>query len=566
MSTINNSVKNQRTLKESKWLYQNGRILEAKLLLQELLKSLPFHPELLAYLGAIELQERNFDKGIKYLEKSLEVNPKQPKTISHLANGYLEIGNITKSIELYSLAIKLSPSSFEFFYNRARAKRILKNYESAIEDYKAAINLNNQYFMAMFNLGFLYNEIKKFDLALKYYNKALILNTFYPQIYYNRGIVYENMGKTHEALSDFNKAIDLNPNFTEAYISRGNNKFLQHNFDSALEDYTISIALDPNSHEAIFNSSIIHLLKNNYKEGWKLYETRWQAKKMKWPLAEKPLLTNFNHIDKKILIWAEQGLGDQIMYGSLLIDALKTSNYFYVTLDARLLDLFIRSFSWSKNIKFISSDIALDEVESDFHLPLANLGSFFREEIKDFRKHPINYILSDKEFTLGLRQKLFNQKKICGISWMSKNPEIGCEKSLSLVQLLPILSLKNFTFVDLQYGDNSVEKENIFQQHGINIQTISEIDNFNNIDGLTSLIDACDFVVTTSNVTAHIAGALNKKTYLLLSYNCGKLWYWGENDAHSLWYPSIEIYRNTNSNSWEKPIAELSERLRVSYA
>jgi len=94
---------------------------------------------------------------------------------------------------------------------------------------------------------------------------------------------------------------------------------------------------------------------------------------------------------------------------------------------------------------------------------------------------------------------------------------------------------------------------------------MDEIDNFNNIDGLDSLIDACDYVVTTSNVTAHIAGALGKKTYLLIPCSEGKIWYWGESENISLWYPSVEIYRNFNSNSWEKPIADLSERLRVSY-
>lgn len=369
------------------------------------------------------------------------------------------------------------------------------------------------------------------------------------------------MQKSHEALRDFNKAIDLNPNFIEAYISRGNNKFLQHNSDGALEDYSISIGLDPNSYEAIFSSSIVHFIKNNYKEGWKLYEARWQAKKMKWLATEKPLLTNFNLIGKKILIWAEQGLGDQIMYGSLLIDALKTNNYFYVSHDRRLWSLFVRSFSWAKNIKFISIDDTLDESDYDLHIPLGNLGSFFREETKDFRKHPINYISSDRRLTLSLRQKLSNKKKICGISWMSKNTEISLEKSISLVQLLPILSLKKFTFVDLQYGDTSIEKENIFKQYGINIQTIAEIDNFNNIDGLTSLIDAYDFVVTTSNVTAHIAGALNKKTYLLLSYNCGKIWYWGNQEAISLWYPSIQILRDDENLSWNKPIENLLLKL-----
>jgi len=148
---------------------------------------------------------------------------------------------------------------------------------------------------------------------------------------------------------------------------------------------------------------------------------------------------------------------------------------------------------------------------------------------------------------------------------MSQNTEIGKEKSLSLTELLPILSIPNITFINLQYGETKKEINSILNQSGIEIYTIDEIDNFNDLDGFASLVDACDYIVTTGNVTAHIAGALNKKTYLILPFAHGKIWYWGDSSGHSLWYPSIEIIRSPGFDSWDVPINNLSKKLKVLY-
>ena len=261
---------------------------------------------------------------------------------------------------------------------------------------------------------------------------------------------------------------------------------------------------------------------------------------------------------------AEQGLGDQIIFSSLFFDAFKTKNEFFVSLDPRLISLFRRSFSWAKNVTFSSSQEKIIESNYDFHLPMGNLGGFFRNSIKDFTSHPIAYLKPNETQVNNLKSRIKKgNHKICGISWISKNQEIGEEKSLTLIQLLPILTLPNITFIDLQYGDTSLEKNNIFDLFGIEIKSISEIDNFNNLDGITSLVNVCDFIVTTSNVTAHIAGALNKKTYLLLPHGYGKIWYWGESSERSLWYPSIKIYRSPNSGMWAQAIESLSKKLRA---
>jgi hypothetical protein len=195
---------------------------------------------------------------------------------------------------------------------------------------------------------------------------------------------------------------------------------------------------------------------------------------------------------------------------------------------------------------------------------MGNLGLFFRNSIEDFTSHPTAYLKPNETQVNNLKGRIKKgNHKICGISWISKNKEIGEEKSLSLIQLLPLLTIPNITFIDLQYGDTSIEKKNIFDLFGIEIKSINEIDNFNDLDGITSLINACDFIVTTSNVTAHIAGASNKKTYLLLPHGYGKMWYWGESSERSLWYPSIEIYRSPDSGLWTEAIESLSNKLRA---
>ena len=110
---------------------------------------------------------------------------------------------------------------------------------------------------------------------------------------------------------------------------------------------------------------------------------------------------------------------------------------------------------------------------------------------------------------------------------MSKNKAIGKCKSIDLKDFKSILSLPNIDFVDLQYGDTKEEKKSLKDDEGLELIEMADIDNFNDIDKLACLIDVCDFVITTSNVTAHLAGALNKKTYLIVPFTEGRIWYWG---------------------------------------
>jgi tetratricopeptide (TPR) repeat protein len=530
MNKISSSSKTQRLIKESRQFCQSGRLEEARLIYEDLLKIIPLHPEVLGNLGTIELQNGNTELGIAHLKKSISIDPLQFNFLINLGNGLLDLNNADESLFYYEAARKINSRSTIVFYNRGRALKSLKRYQEAIESYESSIKLDAHNYLSYMNLGFIMNEQGRYQEALKNYNLAIEIAPKNYELFYNRGIVYSNLNLQQLALDDFDESFRLNPEFKQS----------------------------------LYNQSFIKLASQSFQDGWQLYESRWKSsEKDKYLKTSRPELTDFNVEDKIIFIWAEQGIGDQILYSSLLYDAFKTQNHFYISLDPRLIPLYKRSFSHLDHVTFISIHERLAESKYDFHLPIGNLGKFFRNSIEDFNSHPKAYLKTDEIQVHALRSKIKkNAQNICGISWMSKNIDVGKEKSLSLTELLPILSIPNITFINLQYGDTKEEVGKVLDQHGIEIHMIDEIDNFNNLDGLASLINACDYVVTTSNVTAHIAGALNKDTYLLIPYAHGRIWYWGESESKCLWYPAIHIYQCDDSGSWDHPIKQLSAQMK----
>lgn len=592
------AIKIQRLLKESSLLCHSGKLAEAKKIYQDLLKLIPNHPEVLGNLGTIELQEGNTNIGVSYITQALKTNPTEIKFIINLANGLLELKKFDEALTYYDAAEKINPNFLNNLYNKARALKYLGRIDEAILSLKKYLSIDSNNYLALCDLAFLKNDQQEYQEAIDLYTKAININPKQFLTFYNRGIAFENARQFDEALNDYNQVIKENSLFEPALFNKcgifiKTNKIeealnlINHllaidkeninyyikkafiyeqiqNYDLAIECYNRALSINPNSEDVKAMKSYCLLRNEQFQEGWILYENRWWDKvKLQ---TNKPEVINFDGKNKKIFIWAEQGVGDQIIFSSLFQELFLSQNIFYVSLDPRLINLFVRSFSWAKNVHFISNNEILNEDLYDYQLPIASLGRFFRKSTQDFKFHLKAYIKSDMVQVETLKHKFKNyRQKICGISWLSKNKEIGREKSLYLNQLLPILRLQNTIFINLQYGDVSDEIRSILDQHGIEILSISDIDNFNDLDGFTSLVEVCDYIVTTGNVTAHIAGALNKKTYLILPFGHGKIWYWGGSSDHSLWYPSIEIIRSPSFGSWDIAINNLSKKLKVLY-
>ena len=188
------------------------------------------------------------------------------------------------------------------------------------------------------------------------------------------------------------------------------------------------------------------------------------------------------------------------------------------------------------------------------------MAKFFIKSFDDVKARSDTYVTVDKSRTEHIKRLLPKENKICGISWISKNDSLGKNKSMTLEDMKDFLLLPNITFVDLQYTDTSEERANFKKKYGVEIIKLEEIDNFYDIDGLASLIDACDYVVSVSNTTVHIAGSIGKETYLLLPIGKGRLWYWSKENEQSIWYKSIQIIEQTKVGSWNEVIDKIKNK------
>ena len=148
-----------------------------------------------------------------------------------------------------------------------------------------------------------------------------------------------------------------------------------------------------------------------------------------------------------------------------------------------------------------------------------------------------------------------------GLSWKSSNRRFGPEKSLRLVDLAPVLAGPGLRFMNLQYGEVAPDIAAAQAELGIGVHEAAGLDIYNDIDGLLALVDACDVVVTTSNLTAHLAGALGKRAVVLVPAGRGCLWYW-QGGTNDLWYPSLTRVAQPRIGDWQPAITAAAAWVR----
>ena len=270
----------------------------------------------------------------------------------------------------------------------------------------------------------------------------------------------------------------------------------------------------------------------------------------------------FNIKNKKIIlaIYGEAGITVLTKLFELNIP-LKNILIFTHNIESnkRLISILKRSFP---HIKFIQSFDYQNKENFTHQLSIISLGRFFRNKTSEFKKLKNFFLKTCEERDLRISKKINNNGKlVCGLSWRSLNKKSGHKKSLKLENLLPILKMENIHFVDIQYDDTTEEIKKFNQKYGTKIQTISGLDKYNDIESVLSLIKCCNFIISIGNATAHFAGSIAKKTFLILPHGMDAVWYW-HNDDESLWYPSIEIYRQDKANDWVNPINDIAKRIK----
>lgn len=571
------------------YIYGNrGHLNDSLRFLRKATESNNCSPESLYYLGSSLLKIQAHDEALKAIRKSLDkagdyfegllcagiacsrlgknnealnyyktafnFNKNSPELYFNIASIYDELENFNDAIINYDQSINLDPSNYQAWLNKGVCLKKIGALEEALAHFNQAINLQPHYFKAWGNKGALLNEMRKFQEALECYEYALKLNSDYVEALSNKGLTLNLLRQSKSAINVLDKAIKLNPKYADAWLNKAIVLNDLKQFEEAIQCCDEAIRLDPNQSNTYYNKALINLSNKKFELGFKDYEYRFKKINFSFPLdLNRVPIWDGKKINSHILVISEQGLGDEIFYSRFLDEHAK-DNKITAIVDKRLVNIFSRSFPL---VEFITKDQPLKESAFDFQIAMASLARFTKENAFNILRINKNLLLSNSL----LPNKLKNIKQIpCGISWKSANKEIGEAKSISLITLKNILNISKLEFVNLQYGDVKAEIEEVSKQSRAPVQQINDLDLFNDIDGLLSLIGSCRLIITTCNLTAHLAGSIGKKTLLLVPYSRGKIWYWHD-EKNSFWYPSIKQYFQDSDLTWNNAISEIVKEL-----
>jgi hypothetical protein len=299
-----------------------------------------------------------------------------------------------------------------------------------------------------------------------------------------------------------------------------------------------------------------------FEEGWREHEWRWAAGAGSFPEAIGPRWTPSDAPPGAgVRVYAEQGIGDEIMFASMLPDLQRTGARVVAKADARLLPLFRRSFA---GIAFEPrADTEAEQspaARTDFCIAAGSLGLHFRRAAADFPGTP--YLVADRARARALRARLQDGRLLCGLSWWTASRANGRARSPEPPLWAPLLGVQGVRFVSLQYDAAAAGRDQLVRHCPAGLVEVASIDPKADLDGLAALIEALDLVITIGNSTAHLAGALGKAAWVLLP--SAPEWRWLQGRDDSPWYRSVRLFRQPRRGDWsavfERVAAALAQR------
>ena len=519
-------------------------------------------------------------------------------------NALLAEGSPAEALPCYQRAVLLRPGEADYRINLANTCVALGKIDEAIESYEWALKLDSRYDAEIhINLGHVLKSRGRFAEALAHYEFARGHRPASGELPASLGFVLQALGRKPDAEREYRRALELDPKCADAHNNlatllhenrqlddaaehyrqairlqgdsadtRCNLGLLlteQRQLDEAADSFDCALALAPDHVEAKFYRGVLRLLRGNFSGGWPDYDCRWQRETTQSQRLEIPHWTGTPLTVERLLIYAEQGVGDQVLFASCLPDVLERASRCVVECDARLVPLFSRSFPAARIVPEPSRGQPRDTSllnETDFAVAVGDLPGLFRLSENAFPRHN-GYLVPQATFCRHWRDRLADMgpgPKI-GISWRGGcDPEDRQRRSTRLDQWAAVFdALPEAVFVNLQYGETADEVRAVKSKHAARLYDCPRADSLEDLDQFAALLSSLDLVVTVDNTTAHLAGALSVPVWTLLQF--ASEWRWLITRDDSPWYPSMRLFRQSASGHWDDVLRSVRQKLRTRF-
>jgi tetratricopeptide (TPR) repeat protein len=505
--------------------HQAGRLGEAQVLYRNIIAQNPSHAGATHFLGIIAHQHGQSELAIELIRKSIDLNPNVAEAYSNLGNALRDRGRLDEAIVSFQHAIAIKPD-FAIGYN---------------------------------NLGNALRDKRQLDEAMAAYRKAIALRADYADAYSNIGTILRDHGRLEEAIAAFRQAIVLDPKLAEAHNNLGKALGDLGQTDRAIAAFRDSIALDSAYAEAHLNLAISLLARGELPEGWAEYEWRWNARDFAGMRRNTmaPQWDGSPLHGRTLLLQTEQGLGDAIQFIRYLPTVTRCGGPVIVECHPQVRTLFQRMAGTCVPIpQVISRGEALPPF--DLHCPLLTLP-FVLKTTLDTIPVQVPYLFPDEEEVerWGQRLNALGAGLKIGVAWAgSPTNKLDQTRSLSLDRLAPLAAeVSGVIFISLQKGPAASQAKS--PPPGMKL--IDWSDEFSNFRD-AALMANLDLILTVDTSVAHLAGALARPTWVLLSFVPD--WRWLMHREDSPWYPTMRLFRQTSRGDWESVIRRLAQALR----
>lgn len=466
-------------------------------------------------------------------------------------------------------------------------------FEEAMDSFLLATHFRPDFAEAHYQLGLIASSHGAATDAERHYRRALEVDPRHARAYVAHGALLVGRGSLEAAVDCFRKAIEIDPDYAQAHSNLGMLMATRlDRFDDAISHLEKAWRLAPDDPDvmcnwamylqqrgqlaesiALFdrlveadatdpvprlNRALARLKMGDFSRGWVDYESRKQAG---WPYEARalpfPEWQGESLAGRKVLVHAEQGLGDQIMFASCIPDLIAMGAHCVIECAPKLEALFSRSFPDATITTGWTPDVRQNSI--DCYVAMGSLPLHVRTSRETFPAHR-GYLRADPQSIARWRQRLAQLpgKRKIGLAW--RGGASSTRRSVRSVPLdlwLPILRRADVSFVSLQYTDCREEIERMEHEHGLRIHHWPEaIDDY---DQTAGLVCALDLLISVQTAIVHLSGALGRPVWVMVPAVAE--WRYLQSGERLPWYPAVRLFRQTATGDWTDVVGRIAAAL-----
>ncbi len=528
--------------------YQARRDPAATQLLQRAVETKPDFVEAWNAAGFVLRDQGQLDAALAAYRKALGLRPDQ--VTAHLGVGatLLAKGNTEPALASYARAVDLAPDSVAVAAELAAALRNLGRSEQALAVAQAMVDRLPDSADAHGLLAIELHHAGRYQDSVTRHERATALAP-------DSALAHTNLGVTLQALDDFDgaaarhrRAVELDPRNPQARRNLGLVLMQLNQLEEAVACFRAAIAVTPSNPDIHWDCALAMLGAGHLREGWDEMEWRWGASAFPSTArhTERPQWDGSELAGRRLLMWAEQGLGDTIQFAR------------YATLLARpgarlVLECAPHLQRLMQSLPGIESIVTREASPDDFdvHVPLLSVPRLFGTTTRSIPAK-VPYLSADANDRARWRAELAVGDEVrVGLVWAGSATHANDRnRSVDPALLEPLLAVPGVRWFGLQVDDTAAPPPDTVTNLGPRLVDFAET---------AAVIDNLDLVLTVDTAVAHLAGAVGAAVWVLLPYVPDWRWMLERDDCP--WYPTMRLFRQQQRGEWQPVIERVSAEL-----